>query len=81
MLTSGCAPLCVSSPGVVSTVPAGMFQRVMQQLYSNEWLSEEAILAWNEDTSDEVRRFETMCCSLSLCARFVFVVSASSLDY
>lgn len=41
-----------------------MFQRVMQQLYSNEWLSEEAIIAWNEDTSDEVRRCETIYCIL-----------------
>jgi hypothetical protein len=47
----------------------GMFQRVMQQLYSNEWLSEEAIFAWNEDTSDEVRRCETICCILPFCAR------------
>merc|ERR1719223_2127411 len=31
----------------------GMFQRVIQQLYQNEWLSEEAILAWNEDTSPQ----------------------------
>ena len=37
-----------------------MFQRVMQQLYTNEWLSEEAIFAWNEDISDQVRCCETI---------------------
>ena len=53
-----------------------MFQRVMQQLYSNEWLSEEAIIAWNEDTSDEVRRCETIYCILFFC---MCVFTSSSL--
>jgi hypothetical protein len=45
---------------VRTPVGAGMFQRVMQQLYTNEWLSEEAIFAWNEDISDQVQCCETI---------------------
>eukprot|EP01046_Picozoa_sp_COSAG06_P072188 COSAG06_NODE_21004_length_773_cov_1.304154_2_plen_62_part_01 len=36
-----------------------MFQRVLTQLYREEWLTEEAVFAWNEDTSDAVSAHHT----------------------
>jgi hypothetical protein len=42
-----------------AVLPAGMFQRVLTQLYREEWLTEEAVFAWNEDTSDAVSAHHT----------------------